>query len=222
MHTLIVGGTSGLGLALGQALHAKGHVVRATGRREPQAPGIVRIPFDITANTTLLRAELDTLVKALPHIDLMVYAAGYCEHGHINSLTDTHITRMVNVGIVAPAMLLQRVLHKQGTLPGLIAITSTSQWIAREYEPLYCATKAGLAHMAHALSLDPAIGKTLVVGPAGMQTAFWDNTPKRTDNLLPAPTVAHEIMQLWEGAYRYRLARILRDPLRTEVLETRI
>lgn len=199
MSTFIVGGTSGLGRELAALLTEKSFSVYCTGR----------------SNNVLEEVE------KLPRLDLLVYAAGFYEQGRIDELSDEHIREMLNVGLGIPALLLQRILKKQGDLDGFIAITSTSQWIPREKEPVYAAVKAGLAMFANSVSLDPRVKKTLVVGPTGMQSNFWAGTGKDMIGMLQPSFVAREIMQLWDDSYAYRLARILRDPSRVEVLETR-
>ena len=69
-----------------------------------------------------------------------------------------------------PTLCIQRLTRKQSQISVFVAITSTSQWVPRANEPIYAATKAGLAHFAHSVSLDPKILQTLVVAPSGMDT----------------------------------------------------
>ncbi len=226
MTALIVGGTSGLGLEIGSLLCAQGVAVYATGRSLKALPGGMQVvPLNITDDVAKLLEDLDHLVSVVPHLDLVIYAAGSYEQGHLSELSDAHIAATANVGIMAPALLLKRIITKQGSLGGFIAITSTSQWRPREQEAVYAATKAGLAMLAQSASLDPLIKKTLVVGPAGMDTAFWTGTGRNAHGLLSPHWVAQKVLKLWDAPYVYRLARILRDPTpedeRVQILETR-
>lgn len=220
---LIIGGTSGLGLEMGKLFSHEGGVVYATGRSpKPLPENIIFTPLRITESLKRLSEDLDELVRDLPPLDLFVHAAGEYENGHLSELSDSHIAQVIHVGIVTPAMILRRVLLKQNALPGLIAVTSTSQWIPRELEPLYTASKAGLAMLAQSASLDERVKKTLVVGPAGMDTSFWKGTGRDVTDLLDPKWVAGEIVKLWKkDSYAYRQARIIRDPPRVEILETR-
>ncbi|MEK7194219.1 MAG: SDR family oxidoreductase [Patescibacteria group bacterium] len=226
MNVLIVGGSSGLGLEIGTKLLEKGASIYTTGRSPKLvSQGLVFLEFNITEDLSHLRSDLDKMLATLPVIDLLVYAAGFFENGQIAELSDNHIAQMVNVGITAPALILQRIIRKQGSLAGLIVITSTSQWIPRETEPVYSAVKAGLAMLAQSVSLDKRIKKTLVVGPAGMNTNFWSGTDRDTTPFMLPQEVAVQILELWQGQYTYRLARILRAPTpkpeRVQILETR-
>lgn len=219
---IVVGGTSGLGLEVGKLFFEKGAMVYATGQSQKNLPaGLHFLPFRVTEHPARLSEDLDEIVADLPPMDIFVHAAGFFEKGHLDDLSDAHMAKVLNVGILAPAMLLRRLLLKQKTLSGFIAMTSTSQWIPRELEPTYTASKAGLAMLAQSAALDKRINKTLVAGPAGMDTPFWRGTGRDVTGLLAPEFVAEQVIKLWEDSYAYRLARILRDPPRIEILETR-
>ena len=127
---------------------------------------------------------------------------------------------MVRVGLTSPAMMLQRILQKQEHLDGFIAVTSTSQSVPRLREPVYTAAKAGLGMLAKSVSLDPQVSKTLVVAPAGMKTNFWKGA-EREGELLEPQWVAKQIINLYEGGFAYKYARILRGPPRVEAIDER-
>ena len=215
---LIVGGSSGLGLELGHLL-SESHQVFVTGRRDPKQKDATFVPLELGGGN--LAENLDKLIGNLPNIDLLVYAAGFYQEGKIDELSDDDIRKMENVGLLAPVLLVQRIIKKQDSLAGLVAITSTSQWTPRLLESPYTAVKAGLAMFANSLSLDPRIGKVLVAGPAGMATRFWENNPRDTSKMLDPKWVAKQILELYEENFKYEFARIMRDPPRVEVVETR-
>ncbi len=215
---LIVGGTSGLGLALAHLL-LPNHQVYINGRRDPTERNLTFISLELDSPD--LAADLDHLLRGLPALDLLVYAAGFRQEGKIDHLTDADLSAMARVGLLAPALLLRRILRKQDSLGGLIAITSTSQWTPRLQEPMYTAVKTGLAMLANSLSLDPRIRKVLVAGPAGMVTRFWENSSRNTSTMLDPVWVAEQVIGLYQDDFQYRFARILRDPPRVEIVETR-
>ena len=145
---------------------------------------------------------------------------GFYQEGSIRQLSDEDIKKMMNVGLVTPTLILNRILNRQERLPGFIAITSTSQWTPRIDEPIYTAVKAGLGMFAHSLSLDPQVGKVLVAGPAGMKTNFWVDAEKDTSTMLEPKWVAEQICHLYfEDEFKYNCARILREPSRIKILE---
>lgn len=218
---LIIGGSSGLGLELG-LLFEEDHRVFITGRHNPEKSGLACTILDLSTGPRELGSALDALLGSIPPVTLLVYAAGFSQQVPISSLEDSDIAAMISVGLTAPAMLIQRVIRKQRDLPGLIMITSTSQWIPRPHEPLYTSVKAGLGMLGNSLSFDPAIGKVLVAAPGGMATPFWRNDEKDVSGMLDAPWVARQIQAQFREKFRYRFVRIPRDPARVEIGETRL
>lgn len=220
MNTLIVGGTSGLGLEIARNLSTADNEVYVTGRRELNESGLHYEKFDLTEPN--LPRRIGELLMQLPEIDTLVYAAGYFQEGRVTDLKEQEIEQMIDVGGRGLIYFTKSILDKQGSLNELITITSTSQWTPRKLEPIYNFAKAGAAHFSNAMAEDGRIGKVLVVGPAGMDTAFWDNVERDDiDKMLDPTWVAGEVMRLRQGDYRYRLAKILREPPRTEIIETR-
>jgi NAD(P)-dependent dehydrogenase (short-subunit alcohol dehydrogenase family) len=218
---LIVGGSSGLGLELAQLLTSS-YNVTVTGRRNPENKNLDFCGFDLS-DTKNLTKSIDRLLEEVGRVDLCVYAAGFYQEGTISDLSDEEILAMVNVGLLAPIFLLQRLLKKQKSLKDFIAVTSTSQWTPRLLEPVYTATKAGLGMLANSLSCDARVGKVLVAAPAGMNTRFWENHPRDNDTVLLDPFwVAKQIIeQHYTEKFKYRFVRILRGPARVEVVESR-
>ena len=217
---LIIGGTSGLGLEIGKLLQRDEWLVYAAGRR-PRADLPGKFVHFATEEHLPLHEQVESLVSGLGGVQLLIYAAGFYQEGRITDLSAGKIDAMLNVGLRAPALFVREILMYYRKLLGFIAITSTSQWAPREYEPIYTAVKAGLGMLAKSLSLDDRIEKTLVVAPAGMRTSFWQYTDKDTSTMLDPTWVAGEILRLYGDRYRYRFAKILREPPRVEIAETR-
>lgn len=220
-HALILGGSSGLGLALAQRLQDS-YQVTVTGRQDPQVDTLRFIPLDITSDIEKVSTDLEHVVTAAPAWQLLILAAGYFQDGKLAELGQEEVLTMYSVGLIAPTLLLQQILQKQDTLPQLIAITSTSQWTPREREPVYTAAKSGLGMLANSLSLDiTAVDKVLVAGPSGMQTRFWAADGRDTSNMLDPDWVAEQILEHNAVDFRYKFIKILREPPRVEEVETR-
>ncbi len=220
MNTLIIGGTSGLGLELAKLLKRTHYNVTITGRKDPNIEGLTFVHLALGSDQQFFDS-MDRLVQDFAPFDMVIYSPGFYQEGRISDLTDKEILDMTNVGFLAAALLMQRIMKKQGSLACFIAITSTSQWTPRELEPVYTGVKAALGMFANSLSLDPRIGKTLVAGPSGMKTKFWDGTGKDVSTMLDPVWVAEQIVELLDGSFKYKYARIMRGPARVEVVETR-
>ena len=218
-NALVVGGSSGLGLELGLLLDSTSNVI-VTGRRDPKKESVTFFALDLNAKSQFTD-DIEKFVARLPQIDLLIYTAGFYQEGSISDVSDKDIANMVNVGLIAPAMLLQRLLKKQAKLSGFIAVTSTSQWTPRFLEPVYTAVKAGLGILSNSVSLDERIGKVLVAGPAGMNTRFWENNPRDKSTMLDPTWVAEKILDNYFGDFKYKFIHVLRGPARVQTIEIR-
>jgi len=213
---LIAGGTSGLGLSLAILLSKEFNVI-ITGRNNPEKKELNFFYLDLLSGS--LDKDIDNFLGKKGKVDLFVYSAGFYQEGLLDEIDDKGIQSMVQIGISAPAMIIRRILKKQGSLNGFIAITSTSQTRPRLKEPMYTSIKAGFGMLANSLSLDSRIGKVLVAAPGGMDTPFWRGVDR--GKMLNPDEVAKEIMGLYEGSFKYKHAFILRDPNRIKVEEIR-
>lgn len=204
-NVLIVGGTSGLGYELAYLFADHYEEVLITGRTEPEKLPANCEFWDFELSKANLSREIGFTVSAMPKIDVLVYAAGWFLDGHIGTLADSDIEEMLNVGGRAYLYFVKKIIEHQGELPELIAISSTSSRVPREYEPVYNFVKAGMNLAAEALSLDPVIGRVLTIVPSGMNTRFWRNSPRDTNNMLDALWVAKQIMDLRKYPYERHL-----------------
>jgi short-subunit dehydrogenase len=220
MNILVVGGTSGLGFEIAKKFQASGNTVYVTGRRELNEPTLHYEHFDLSAPKLSERTE--KLVETLPEINTLVYAAGYFQEGRITDLSVDKIEEMINVGGRGLIYFVKSVLDKQQKLDELITITSTSQWTPRKLEPVYNFAKAGAAHFSNAMAEDGRVNKVLVVGPSGMKTNFWEGVDRNDlDRMLDPSWVADQIIELGNDYFKYRFVKIMREPARTEIVETR-
>ena len=220
MNTLIIGGSSGLGLALAKEFADAGDKVIVTGRKDPAVDFAEFKKFDLSQAD--LPAKIKAFVQDLPDIERLVYAAGYYQEGTLTDLTDEQIEEMLNVGGRGLIYFAKYLLAKQGKLSELITITSTSQWTPRKLEPIYNFVKAGGGHLSNGLAEDGRIAKVLVAGPAGMKTAFWDGIKRDDlDTMLDKEWVAQQILQAQQDDYKYKMIRILLQPARVEEFDKR-
>lgn len=220
MNTLIVGGSSGLGLEMAKDFAEAGDDVLVTGRTDPKVGYAQFAKLDLS--TQNLDQTIADFVKDLSRVDRFVYAAGFYQGGRVTDLSAEQIDTMVQVGGTGLIYFMREILAKQGSLGQLITITSTSQWVPRKLEPIYNFTKAGAGQFSNSMVEDGRVGKVLVAAPGGMDTPFWDGV-KNVDltKMLPKDWVAEQIIKNLEGDYKYKFIKIYREPARVEEAETR-
>lgn len=216
---LIVGGTSGVGSELAKLYVQDGHTVCVTGRGNPGIDGVEFQHLSIEDDATKLISDIDRIVENFTGINTLIYAAGFLQRGQIDSLTDAALQQMTNVGLLAPMLFVQRLKNKLASPLKIMLITSSSQYTPRELEPAYCAVKSGLGMLGASLVRDMSIGKVLVVAPSGIDTKFWSGTDQDTSTMLDPKWVAEQTVELSSGAFKYKYAKIFREPERVEVQE---
>ncbi|WP_405107586.1 SDR family NAD(P)-dependent oxidoreductase [Phaeobacter sp. BS52] len=216
---LIVGGSSGVGLELARHYASEGHRVTITGRVDPGCAGVQFHALSITDDVADLAAQLDELAIQLGDVQTLIYCAGFLQRGSISLLEDAALSQMTNVGLLAPMMVIQRLVRQASGPLKLMLVTSSSQYKPQPEMPAYCAAKAGLGMLGAALVRGEGIGKVLVVAPSGIQTKFWAGSGADTSTMLEPGWVAQQIVALSSGAFKYKYAKLLRQPPSVEVVE---
>lgn len=153
---LVTGCSSGLGLALVKAFCERGYRVAATARN-PAAidyshPRLTTAALDVT-DTAALDGAVARLREQLGRIDILVNNAGY---GLMGPLVETPIERLrdqFETNTFAPLALVQAVLpamRAQGS-GTIVNIGSVSGRLVTPFAGGYCASKAALEALDHAL-----------------------------------------------------------------------
>lgn len=156
---LITGGSSGIGLALAQALTARGAAVCISGRRRnvlDEALFSLHSAYGVCADvgTPDGRARtLDTAIQVLGGLDILVNNAGGVWAGRLENTTEADIEQMVLFDLLAP-ILLTRAAIPTLRASGDALVVNVASGIALVGAPFYAtysAVKAGLARFGEAL-----------------------------------------------------------------------
>lgn len=158
MHTvLVVGGTSGIGLAFVRRFHSMGKKVIITGRRKErlaslasEIPGLETYAFDF-GNLETAPAEVDAIFTRHPDIDTVFLNAGLQHASNIKDLsssTDAKVIEEVGVNVTAPMLFARRAVPKllQSGKPTTLMFNSSGLGFVPvgALFPVYCATKAAV------------------------------------------------------------------------------
>lgn len=220
MNALVIGGSSGLGLELAVKLLNQNYSVTIIGRADPKVSGLNFKEFDLRRGRSLAE-DIKSLVNEIPKPDIFIYAAGFYQKGLLTDLEPDEISNMLDVGLNALIWFCRELLIKNSNLPNLVVISSTSQDRPKLQEPIYAATKSAIKQLTNSLSLDPRIGKALLVAPAGMKTEFWRMTGHDVKEYNDPTWVADETLKLLDINFNYLEALILRSPPTTKIVEKR-
>lgn len=160
---LITGGSSGIGLALAQAMLAKGARVAISGRRPDVVAEAVRslqtgsaeihgVAADV-ATAEGRAATLDQALAALGGLDVLVNNAGGVRAGRLEHTDEAELLAMIEVGLTAPILLTRAalpMLRKSGDAM-VVNVSSGIALVGAPFYATYAAVKAGLAHFGEAL-----------------------------------------------------------------------
>jgi uncharacterized oxidoreductase len=160
---LITGGSSGIGLAIAEAMLAKGARVVITGRR----PDALKVAIDglrkaggsvdgVAADVGTFEGRMATLAFALRQfggLDVLVNNAGGVRAGRLEDTTEDEIRTMIEVDLVAPIMLTRAALPAlRASGDGLVVnITSGIALVAAPFYATYAGVKGGLAKFGESL-----------------------------------------------------------------------
>ena len=163
---VVVGGTSGIGRALALGLADAGADVVATGRRsagvedvaaaiEQRGRKTLRTPTDV-GDSASLRALRDACLGAFGRVDIVVAAAGITKRvatvdmaeDDWNQILDTNVTGMFRTyQAFAPSMIARGAGR-------LIGVASLASFVGLQEVAAYTASKAAVAGLTRALSVE--------------------------------------------------------------------
>ncbi len=180
---LIIGGTSGIGLATARLLHDDGARVVATGRtedsvdaaREELGPDVTVLRGDITdpAATGALVAQVRETAGAL---DLLFVNAGITAFAAFADVTEADYDRLFAVNARGPYFLVQElapVLREGGAV---VVTTSVANAKGLPGSSVYAATKAAVRSMVRSLAREllPRDVRVNAVSPGPIDTGILE------------------------------------------------
>ena len=160
---LITGGSSGIGLAIVEALATRGAEIAISGRRAELVASCVAdfktkgvIVHGIAADVATpagREATLQQAIATLGGLDILINNAGGVRAGRLENTPEAELQAMIDVDLVAPIMLTRAAipaLRASGDAM-VVNVASGIALIGAPFYATYAATKAGLARFGEAL-----------------------------------------------------------------------
>lgn len=207
----LVGASSGIGLAVAEALHARGAQVIVSARQQVPLddfvrshPGSQALALDVT-DAAATAAAAQRLLADGP-LDLVCYCAGYYRPMRATELDLPELLRHQQVNVVGALHVLTAVVPamleaaRAGHAPHISLMASVAGWRGLPQSVAYGPTKAALINLAETLFLDL---RPLGVGVSVVTPGFVD-TPLTAQNdftmpaLLTPAQAASAMLHGWE------------------------
>jgi len=176
---LVTGASRGIGLAVADALWARGmHVVRlARTLKDAAAERRTDIPCDVTKPADVDGA-LDRVITDLGVPDVLVNNAGIFFIKALAETTYADFTAALATNLTAPFLLAHALVPKMVARGSghLVTIGSISDYIGFSGSTAYAATKFGLRGMHEVIRQETAKTgvRTTLVSPGPVDTDIWD------------------------------------------------
>lgn len=166
---VIVGASSGIGLAIAQNLISDQTSITNVSRTACNVTGVVNISADVTDRDALRAA-----IAAAQKIDVLIYCAGASLAAPTEYVKATDVRYLIDVNLTGAIECIKCALPKlkKSECPKIILLSSSGGIAPIAFDAVYSATKAGLFAMAAAVRLEcPKVKCTAVAVPA-TQTEF--------------------------------------------------
>ena len=202
---VVIGGTSGIGLAIAKGLAEAGADVVPTARRndlvesaaaeiEQRGRRSLRVTSDVSDRSSLQRV-LDESIDAFGKVDIMVNSAGRTKRAPTidfsetdwNDIIDTNLTGTLRAAQVFGRHMLER---ESGSI---INIASLSSFVALYEVAAYSASKAAVASLTKSLAIEwgPRGVRVNAIAPGVFRTALnqklLDETERGREFLVRTP-----------------------------------
>jgi NAD(P)-dependent dehydrogenase (short-subunit alcohol dehydrogenase family) len=207
----LVGASSGIGLALAEALHAAGARVAVSARQAAalqdfvgRHPGSLALPLDV-ADPAALHGALQTLLSVHGRLDLCVYCAGRYQPMRADDFDLAEAERHLQINYVGALHLLQALLPQlrrqaqAGQGGHLSLVSSVAGFRGLPKSLAYGPAKAALTHLAEVLYLDLAplgLGVS-VVHPGFVATPLTAGNDFRMPALISPAQAATAMLKGW-------------------------
>ena len=208
---LITGGTSGIGRALAEQLHAKGNKVIIAGRRQNlldeiagSNPGMAGIAVDM-GNTAAVEQFANHVKEQFPDLNVLINNAGMArmedytvDKIDIAPAVDTIQTNITSVVQLSAALLPTLRAQSHSTL---MVTTSGLAFVPYPPGPVYSATKAFLHNWLDALriQLRKTSVEVLELAPPYVQTELGGSQQATDPRAMPLDAFVKEVLQILEN-----------------------
>jgi len=204
---LITGGSSGIGRAIAEALHARGNKVVIAGRRKEALAetvnansGIEAMELDVASRDSIATASVE-IVRKYPSLNVLINNAGIMRVDDIgHSVDEELLASTISTNLVGPIRLTGALLDHLQAQPSatIVNVSSVLGFVPLAWSAVYSSTKAALH--SYSLSLRYALRGTSVrvleLIPPWVQTDLLGKANSKDPRAMPLDEFIAETMRL--------------------------
>lgn len=192
---LVIGGSSGIGLAIVKRFAEEGADTYVTGRRDDelqqamdQVGGMTHVIRADASELTDIRAAVETVRASAGRIDVLVVNAGLSEPSRIDEMTEDHFDRLIGLNVRSLVFAVQAAVPLMGSGSTVVLIGSIADGLGTPGYGVYGASKAAVRALARTLTneLAPQGIRVNVVSPGPTDTAMFESITDEVRHALIA------------------------------------
>ncbi len=155
LRVLVVGGTSGIGLAAARLMQGRGAQVAVLGRRPLDLDPLVVVSADVSDDEHV-RAAVAAAATALGGLDVLVNCAGMAAQGTIESNPDDEWHRVFDVNVLGTVRAARAALPhlRRSDRAAIVNVSSVAAIVGLRDRALYAATKGAVQALTLAMATD--------------------------------------------------------------------
>jgi short-subunit dehydrogenase len=177
-HALVVGASSGIGLAISMRLKREGYTVSGISRRMPPADAVDAAQCCDVTDADGLIAAIRRLSEKHGTPAILIYSAGYPLMGDTLHIPEAEAHKVFDVQFWGLDRVVKAVIPEMHSAGGgtILAILSIAAICPPAFESYYSASKAAAAAYLRALALEPAHDSVKLkwLAPGYIDTGFLE------------------------------------------------
>lgn len=178
---LITGCSSGIGAALAEEFHHRGHIVYASARRLDSltsltAKGLRALSLDVT-DPASIAAAVAVIEAEQGGLDLLINNAGFSTIGPVIDIGSENLRRQFETNVISPIAMVRAALSLLERRRGCVVnVGSIVGLVGVPFRGAYGASKAALHILSDALRMElrPFGIRVVTVQPGGVQSSIAD------------------------------------------------
>jgi NAD(P)-dependent dehydrogenase (short-subunit alcohol dehydrogenase family) len=214
---IVIGGSSGIGLAIATMLHAEGYALSLAARTHEKlavaasALGAVAITADVSREDDCERAVAEHIARH-GGLDVLVNSAGVGVGGAIDEQSVKKIDLQLDVNLRGLILVTRAALPHLRTSRGLIVnLASITGVLPTASLPVYAATKAAVISLTGSLNeaLDAHGVRAHALCPAYVDTPMAAHAGLRGDEMIQSEDCAEVVRMLLRLSPRARIPQVI-------------